>query len=299
MSGGYLFFVFIGLITPFVVSKHVQFYRKDYTYIQEYDAFYKVHWDVNGWSWSSAFSACDDEGSKLFYPSGNEWTIVKNLTDAMAVAPNTSEIYVGLHDEFNLGEFITVDGTPTESPLNAEGDIVTSDGWRCLVMDFTTGLFKVSECSRGPEYPTIPFVCKKADDESCPTIDHEYKYMKSTKKCYKVNNRPKTWQAAMQTCFMQGGMLAVLERGADVPEGIEENHYYFVGFRKMFSSPDFYTVKGKQFENYYFKSWYNSVYERRDEDCGVMKYYNQEIKMESQKCSALLPFICEMETKSS
>lgn len=54
--------------------------------------------------------ACDNEGSKLFYPKGDEWTLVKNLTNAMAVPPNTTEMYVGLHNEFGLGEFITVDG---------------------------------------------------------------------------------------------------------------------------------------------------------------------------------------------
>lgn len=93
-----------------MVSKRVEFYRKDYTYIEEYDAFYKVHWDLSGFTWSSAFSACYEEGARLFYPSGDEWTIVQNLTNALPIAPNTSEIYVGLHDEFHLGEFITIDG---------------------------------------------------------------------------------------------------------------------------------------------------------------------------------------------
>lgn len=93
-----------------MVSKHIQFYRRDYTFVKEYDAFYKVHWDLTGFSWSSAFSTCSEEGAKLFYPSGDEWTIIKNLTAAMKKAPNTTEIYVGLHDEFNLGEFITIDG---------------------------------------------------------------------------------------------------------------------------------------------------------------------------------------------
>ena len=89
----------------------MQFYRKDFTYLEEFDAFYKVHWDISGLTWKTAFFTCDDEGAELFYPkTKGEWTIVKNLTDRMTEVPNVTDIFVGLHDEFQLGEFITVDG---------------------------------------------------------------------------------------------------------------------------------------------------------------------------------------------
>ena len=100
-----------GICLPSTHSRHVQFYRKDYTYFEQFDAFYKVHWDVSGSAWSTAFFTCDDEGATLFYPKAQgEWALVKNLTDNMTDAPNVTEIFVGLHDEFNLGEFMTVDG---------------------------------------------------------------------------------------------------------------------------------------------------------------------------------------------
>lgn len=91
----------------------MQFYRKDYTYIEEFDAFYKFHWDVGGSAWSTALFTCDDEGATLFYPKAEEeWTVVRNLTDKdnKDEGHNVTDIFVGLHDEFKLGEFMTVDG---------------------------------------------------------------------------------------------------------------------------------------------------------------------------------------------
>lgn len=104
-------FTFAGTFLPSSYSRHVQFYRKDYTYIQDFDAFYKVHWNVSGSFWKDAFLACGNEGATLFFPKARrEWTVVKNLTDKMKENMNVKEIFVGLHDEFKLGEFLTVDG---------------------------------------------------------------------------------------------------------------------------------------------------------------------------------------------
>lgn len=98
-------------MTPCFNTKRAQFYRKDYIYVEKYDAFYKLQWNVNGLSWSSAFLNCDDEGAKLFYPKDNdEWTVAQSLAQNMMEQPNVTDVFVGLHDEFQLGEFITVDG---------------------------------------------------------------------------------------------------------------------------------------------------------------------------------------------
>lgn len=87
------------------------FYRTDYTYFEEFDAFYKVHWDRTGVSWRSAFNACADEEATLFYPKAQgEWALVKNLTGAVTNVSNATDIFVGFHNEYNLGKFITVDG---------------------------------------------------------------------------------------------------------------------------------------------------------------------------------------------
>lgn len=91
------------------------FYRTDYTYIENFDTFYKIHnihgRDITRSVWNTAFHTCADEGASLFYPKAEgEWAIVKNLTNAMTEDSNTTEIIVGFHDEYKLGEFISVDG---------------------------------------------------------------------------------------------------------------------------------------------------------------------------------------------
>ena len=92
-------------------SHGVPFFRTDYTYFEGFDAFYKVHWNNTVTSWKKAFFACADERATLFYPKvEGEWTLVKNLTDSMTEVSNVTDIFVGFHDEFKLGEFITVDG---------------------------------------------------------------------------------------------------------------------------------------------------------------------------------------------
>lgn len=79
----------------------------------------------------------------------------------------------------------------------------------------------------------------------------EYKYIRSSSKCYKVNNRLKTWDEAMKTCYMEGGILAVLENNneADIlretlRENLKSQSIYHVGIRRTISQGDFYSVKG-------------------------------------------------------
>lgn len=104
-------FLLSGLLLPLTTARHAKFFRKDYTYIKELDAFYKVHWDLNGNSWDSAFLACNDEEANLFYPKEREeWDSVKSLMQDMKEQPNVTDIFVGFHNKFRLGEFITVDG---------------------------------------------------------------------------------------------------------------------------------------------------------------------------------------------
>ncbi|KAJ8720356.1 hypothetical protein PYW07_012399 [Mythimna separata] len=285
----------LGVVLPTIYSRHVQFYRKDYTYIEDFDAFYKVHWDVSGSTWSSAFLTCDDEGSTLFYPKAQgEWMLVKNLTNKMTEVPNVTDIFVGLHDEFDLGEFMTVDGHSTPYPLPAEGNLLPHHD-NCITMNTDTGLFNVDSCSRAPDAP-LPFVCKKVDDESCPTVDRGYKFMKASKKCYKVNRKPQVWQEAMKTCFMEGGVLAVIENKAQAEEirnMLENGEMYFVGVRKMFSSAEYYTVKGQK-----FSEMYRNTYNGDNYDCGSVWSRDSVLYTETKSCDSRLPFICEMEVTS-
>uniref|UniRef100_A0A2A4JLW8 C-type lectin domain-containing protein n=1 Tax=Heliothis virescens TaxID=7102 RepID=A0A2A4JLW8_HELVI len=282
----------IGTLLP-AQSRHAHFYRKDYTYFEEFDAFYKLHWDLTGTDWNRAFLTCDDEGSTLFYPKAKaEWTLVKNLTNRMLEAPNVTDIFVGLHDEFELGEFITVDGHSTPYPLPSESPLLPHPD-NCITMNIDSGLFNVDNCQRIPDSP-LPFVCKKVEEKTCPTIDRSYKHVKSARKCYKVNTKPKMWQDAMRTCFMEGGILTVIENSEQaeiIKNMISYDEAYFVGVRRLFSRSDFYTVKGQK-----FTEMYENKYDDNNHDCGtVFKNGNEILYTSTADCVNPWPFICEME----
>ncbi|XP_026332281.1 uncharacterized protein LOC113239467 [Hyposmocoma kahamanoa] len=230
----------------------VNFFRKDYTYNKERDAFYKVIVSEEENSFETAFMACDNDGSQLFYPKDNdEWKIINNLIEDMPNAPNITDILVGIRDEGVNGQHFTVDGHIVTSIVK---DALSH--LDCVVMDRNTGVLKASVCE--VETSRRFFVCKKIDDSPCPTIDKGYIYNEDTKKCYKVNTRRKSWKDAMQTCYIEGGLLVVVESDKEanaiigmLPHSPENDQKFHSGFRKI--SDKYYTLKGKNLEDSYNK----------------------------------------------
>lgn len=52
----------------------------------------------------------------------------------------------------------------------------------------------------------------------------------------------------MKTCFMEGGILAVIENSVqaeEIKKIVETKESYFVGVRRLLPRGDFYTIKGK------------------------------------------------------
>lgn len=89
------------------VTSSRNFFRRDYTYFEEYNAFYKLHEGEREITWQDGFLKCDYEGAQLFYPADdNEWRVIANITDQSGI----EYIYVGVRDEFGVGDFITTDG---------------------------------------------------------------------------------------------------------------------------------------------------------------------------------------------
>ncbi|CAH2041256.1 unnamed protein product, partial [Iphiclides podalirius] len=96
------------LVINGVLASGEKFFRRDYTYNAEYDAFYKLHWDDKSSTWEEAFLTCDDEGGKLFYPKHTEeWKVAANLSDSLVDVDN---IFVGVRDEFGAGDFVSIEG---------------------------------------------------------------------------------------------------------------------------------------------------------------------------------------------
>ncbi|RVE51316.1 hypothetical protein evm_003996 [Chilo suppressalis] len=238
-----------------VSARRVNFYRKDYVYFEDYDAFYKLH-GVNLSTWNLSFLTCDDEGRPT------------NVT-----IENTDNILQEPH---------------------------------CVAMNIQTGAYRVIECDHsGPSRTTevLPFICKKVEDVTCPTIDKGYKYVKETRKCYKINENRKTWFKAMETCFMEGGMLVVIESTMeslilhdlinDNTKHNDENEKYHAGFKKLYPLEDFYTIKGHKLQDSGYNDWYRG--NNDNERCGAVLKLNSKLYLETNECDTLLyPFVCEI-----
>ncbi|XP_026318702.1 uncharacterized protein LOC113229362, partial [Hyposmocoma kahamanoa] len=152
-------------ITGLSAALSVNFFRKDYTYIEERDAFYKLIWSEEGNSFEEAVNACDNDGSQLFYPKDHsEWRVINNLVKAMPQTPNTTDVLLGIRDEVGNGYYTTLDGHFVT--INIQGDALPLD---CVILDVNTGELRTTFCEDGIE-PRL-FVCKKMDSSPCPTVD--------------------------------------------------------------------------------------------------------------------------------
>ena len=89
-------------------QKAKRFFRKDYTYIEEFDSFYKIH--IIPQTWPDAKRVCAQEGATFWHPDNDDearglislWNTTK---------PKIEWMYVGLSDLLVEGTFETVDGT--------------------------------------------------------------------------------------------------------------------------------------------------------------------------------------------
>ncbi|CAK1582592.1 unnamed protein product [Parnassius mnemosyne] len=260
-----LFIYFLG-ITVVSASHNVNFFRRDYTFLEEYNAFYKLHWADDAGTWDEAFLACDDEGASLFYPEDvDEWQIARNLTDS----PDVEGIFVGVHDELGRGDLLSFDGhfllEFSELHVNNQDDSEP----KCVVMSVNTGRYSIG-----------------------------YIYSKATKKCYKVHKRQTTWEDAMHTCYMEGGILSTdihISELNDLLNMITKDQRYFMGFRKIMPFSDFYSVRGEKID----------IFPRNEEYCGVVTVvrgngynsYDRIAKYSTHDCNSTLPFICELDVK--
>ncbi|XP_026764939.2 uncharacterized protein LOC113523245 isoform X1 [Galleria mellonella] len=289
-------FFILFLVVTTVTCRHVQFYRKDYTYIEEFDAYYKLHVPSNNGTWNDAFFTCDKEDALLFYPDKpNEWTIVTNLTES-AEQYNITDIFVGIHDN-GAGEFMTVNGHSTPSPLINEAQLTAG---QCVTMDIESGTLKIDNCVQQPDGMLKSFVCKKVEDVSCPTIDRNYIYYKETRKCYKINNHLQTWHEASHTCFMEGGLLVVVETNieAEILKSLMTRYnHYLAGYKKITSDSGYYTLKGSTLSSNY-ERWYRNGGENDSQMCGSICNDDNFVYTVSVDCNDKHRSICQIDTQN-
>lgn len=83
------------------------FFRKDYTYLPEAKAFYKLN--NAGLNWVDAKKRCAFEGAVLWVPETSEEVAVVTKF-WLETSKDTLLIYVGINDLISEGYFETIDG---------------------------------------------------------------------------------------------------------------------------------------------------------------------------------------------
>lgn len=62
-------------------------------------------------------------------------------------------------------------GRSTQSPLPISYNNLNNKGYHCILINIDTGSYTVGACENHNSDMPLPYVCKKVDEESCPTID--------------------------------------------------------------------------------------------------------------------------------
>lgn len=79
-------------------------FRNDYNYSKEFDLYYKEHKLYK--NWADAVFTCNSEGASLFVPKSAEQIL--HLMES--VSEGTDSIWIGIHDLYAEGSFVTING---------------------------------------------------------------------------------------------------------------------------------------------------------------------------------------------
>ncbi|GBP59283.1 Hemolymph lipopolysaccharide-binding protein [Eumeta japonica] len=279
--------------------KYVPFYRRDYKYLDEYNAFYKLHQVAN--NWLEAFNVCYTEGAHLFYPSSKEEASVFS-TLVSANGKNVTSVVLGFRNDFHLGEFITIHGGPVPFPIFAEGHEHSYESENSCIILNTRMKYSESSCDQ-----KHPFICKRVMDiPVCPTTDKNYEYQESAKRCYKVHIHKQTWWEALATCYQEGAFLLTLDNSIEtinIQSLLTNYQEYYVGIRGTAPGADLYTIKGSRLMLDGIQ-WLTSPGIKSNACVTMMRKFDEDnngwigLSYNARNCDTPLPFVCEMKARS-
>ncbi|KAJ8725868.1 hypothetical protein PYW08_004051 [Mythimna loreyi] len=283
-------------------QKDKKFFRKDYTYIESVQSFYKIHSVAK--TFNNAKQMCAQEGAMLYY--------AENVEEMNAVAsfwnrtqPNLPWVFVGLTDQMAEGFFETVDRRPISEVYSRwqrfqpDNHLNNED---CVHMDLI-GTMNDYKCDSKTK-----FICKKTLQSlqwnyNCNMPNLDYIYNQDIGKCYKLHRTPMTWADAYAMCQIESTSLAVINNQMEAdylakltkttPEPMVAEQYqqgiYHVGFHNRFRE-GWQTVEGTPM-NVDADIWYkNKLPQNCYEECGSM-FFNG--RLVTTDCNMKSFFICE------
>ncbi|XP_060810814.1 macrophage mannose receptor 1 [Amyelois transitella] len=279
------------------------FFRKDYVFNKQTDAYYKLH--IESRNYRGAEKVCEAEGAKLMQIESDQDIVqfhgmIKMFPDVGLyawVATDKQE-----HEEAEDQKVIVM-GEEEEYPQSRTlCDMVARNG----------------ELYACPCYRGLPFICKVKSNEAyydstCDVYGKQYQYMENTGSCYKISDIALTWNGAYGECQAEGSHLVVLNselehqvvwnltRDATTSPEAKVHWFLLAGFRA--NHPDdgtprvFKTIFNQTLEEAGYSQWSENEpnNSENNEYCGSI--FKNDGKLNDVDCSHLYSFVCEKERK--
>ncbi|XP_073943839.1 uncharacterized protein isoform X1 [Choristoneura fumiferana] len=280
-----------------------KFFRKDYTFLEDSQAFYKIHTIHK--TWQDAKKRCQMEGASLFYAEDEiEADAVQGLWNK--TQPQFAWVYVGISDLLAKGVFETVDGRPVLDIYNnwGQGEPNDADGNEDCVILRRDNTLNDDKCDR-----KYPFICKKSLlyldwNTLCDIPDPSYVFNKDLGKCYKFHLTPMNWTDAHAMCSIEQSYLAIINSQAEAdylvkvteeaPKSKIKGNFLsgavYLGYHNR-DDDGWKTIKGTTLEESGYTGWGNQQPDGGvNEPCGSM-FYNG--RLNDLGCHQKCFFICE------
>ncbi|XP_072943530.1 lymphocyte antigen 75-like [Epargyreus clarus] len=282
-----------------------KFFRKDYTFIDDINNFYKIN--PISKTWADAKVKCVMEGATLFYPEDEEEAMAV-IAFWNATMPKVQNIWVGVA-AWNVREiYETIDGRPVSEvydnwAFNEPNNADSEEG--CVVLQ-KDGTLSDENCSSNYGY-----VCKKTLatlqwNNECNLPVAGYKYNKQMDRCYKFHLTPANWTEAYTICHAEQSYLAIINSQledevlinitAAAPKDNIEGSYLRGAVHLGFHDKNgiWETIKGVPLHDSGFgHGWgYTQPDGKGDEKCGSMFYTGE---LNDIGCWQRMFFICEHE----
>ncbi|RVE40947.1 hypothetical protein evm_014403 [Chilo suppressalis] len=295
-------FVVINLFVFIYAQRDKKFFRKDYTYLEETDSFYKIHTIHR--TWQDAKAVCEMEGATFFYPEDE--AEANAVLEFWNKTQPFSWVYIGVSDLLVKGVFETIDGIPISDVYSKwdAGEPNDHGGQEDCVNFRRNGFLNDDNCDK-----KYPFICKKKRsmlewNQFCFIPNMDYNYSETFGKCYKFHLKPRTWADAYVVCNAEQSYLAVIDSPAEA-EYLKEltdkapkdniggeflRGAVLLGFHNRLGD-GWKTIKGVPLENSGYIKWGNQQPDGGDnEKCGSMFYSGT---FNDINCSRKAFFICE------
>ncbi|KAJ8730413.1 hypothetical protein PYW07_017451 [Mythimna separata] len=194
-----------------ILTEHARC-ESDYVYSSEAGGWLKLYTTHEGWE--DALVKCHHDGAVLASP------LNKGLANAlqleMAHFGVNSSIFLGTHDLYSKGRYVSVEGVPlTDMEIKLDSfPHIPGTGLDCLMMS-VDGIGRFTSCTN-----SLPFICYRKPDNltmnECNTYDNGYHLNEQTGSCYKIHLNKQTWSRAYSICASEGGYLVILNDAAEM-----------------------------------------------------------------------------------